>query len=196
MRLLIIGPPGSGKGTQALRLSTHLGIPAISTGEMFRSHLSGRTLLGLKAKKYLDAGDFVPDKVTNALVLDRLQQQDVAEGFLLDGYPRTAAQVTALDGALQSANCILDAALELAVEDDEIVRRLTLRAHTEGRSDDTEGTVRHRLQLYRNETAAVIEDYASRGILIRIKGTGDVTSVTANALASLTSRMGTSSAKA
>jgi adenylate kinase len=189
MRLLIIGPPGSGKGTQARKLSDKLGIVAISTGDMFRAHLSQQTALGIEVKMYLDSGDFVPDRITNALVRERLKEHDTASGFLLDGYPRTARQAKELDNALRSSGGRLDAALELAVDDEEVVRRLSLRARTQGRHDDTEGVIRHRLQLYRKETEAVLDRYKSRGLLLRIDGTGEVSSVTATALKSINARV-------
>jgi adenylate kinase len=181
-RLLITGPPGSGKGTQAHRLSEKLGIPEISTGDMFRNHLSDRTPLGTQAKKYLDAGDLVPDHITTAMVRERLQQDDTGNGFLLDGYPRTVSQMDDLDGILGSTGKSLDAVLEVTADDEEIVRRLLLRSRAEGRSDDTESVIRHRLQLYREETEPVIARYAQRGILVSVDGTADVDHVTASAL--------------
>lgn len=181
-RLLIIGPPGSGKGTQAHRISEQLGIEEISTGDMFRTHLANRTPLGVEAQKYLDAGDLVPDHLTTAMVRERLQQPDTKNGFLLDGYPRTVSQMEDLDGVLQETGDTLDTVLEITADDDEIVRRLLLRSQAEGRSDDTEGVIRHRLQLYRTETEPVISRYAERGLLVRVDGTADVDHVTAGAL--------------
>jgi adenylate kinase len=181
-RLLITGPPGSGKGTQAHRLSDKLGIPEISTGDMFRGHLTDRTPLGTEAEKYLDAGNLVPDHITTAMVRERLQQEDTKNGFLLDGYPRTLSQMDDLDGILQSTGNTLDAVVEITADDEEIVRRLLLRARAEGRSDDTEDVIRHRLQLYREETKPVIARYAQRGILVSVDGTADVGHVTAGAL--------------
>jgi adenylate kinase len=181
-RLLIIGPPGSGKGTQAHRISKQLGIVEISTGDMFRTHLAGRTPLGTEAQKYLDAGDLVPDHLTTAMVRERLQEPDAKDGFLLDGYPRTLSQLADLDGLLEETGGALDAVLEISADDDEIVRRLLLRAEAEGRSDDTESVIRHRLELYRKETEPVISRCAERGLLVRVDGTADVDHVTADAL--------------
>jgi len=180
-RLLIIGPPGSGKGTQAHRLSEQLGVVEISTGDMFRTHLAAHTPLGIQAQKYLDSGDLVPDHVTTDMVRERLSRQDVTNGFLLDGYPRTVAQMNDLDAILESTGHALEAVLEVTVGDEEIVRRLLLRAGIEGRSDDTEDVIRHRLQLYREETEPLIARYAERGILVRVDGTADVDQVTASA---------------
>lgn len=181
-RLLIIGPPGSGKGTQAHRISKQLGIVEISTGDMFRTHLADRTPLGAEAQKYLDSGDLVPDHLTTAMVRERLQQPDTKNGFLLDGYPRTVSQMDDLAGILEETDGTLDAVLEITADDDEIVRRLLLRAEAEGRSDDTESVIRHRLQLYREETEPVISRYAERGLLVRVDGTADIDHVTAGAL--------------
>lgn len=181
-RLLIIGPPGSGKGTQAHRISKQLGIVEISTGDMFRTHLADRTPLGAEAQRYLDSGDLVPDHLTTAMVRERLQQPDTKNGFLLDGYPRTVSQMDHLAGILEETGGTLDAVLEITADDDEIVRRLLLRAQAEGRSDDTESVIRHRLQLYREETEPVISRYAERGLLVRVDGTADVDHVTAGAL--------------
>jgi len=180
-RLLIIGPPGSGKGTQAHRLSEQLGVVEISTGDMFRTHLAAQTALGIQAQKYLDSGDLVPDHVTTDMVRERLSRQDVTNGFLLDGYPRTVAQMNDLDAILESTGNALEAVLEVTVGDEEIVRRLLRRAGIEGRSDDTEDVIRHRLQLYREETEPLIARYAERGILVRVDGTADVDQVTASA---------------
>ncbi|GAA1275346.1 adenylate kinase [Arthrobacter pascens] len=180
-RLLIIGPPGSGKGTQAHRLSEQLGVVEISTGDMFRTHLAAQTPLGIQAQKYLDSGDLVPDHVTTDMVRERLSRQDVTNGFLLDGYPRTVAQMNDLDAILESTGNALEAVLEVTVGDEEIVRRLLRRAGIEGRSDDTEDVIRHRLQLYREETEPLIARYAERGILVRVDGTADVDQVTASA---------------
>jgi adenylate kinase len=188
-RLLIIGPPGSGKGTQAHRISKQLGIVEISTGDMFRTHLADRTSLGTEAQKYLDAGDLVPDHLTTAMVRERLQEPDAKDGFLLDGYPRTLSQLEDLDGILEETGSTLEAVLEITADDDEIVRRLLLRAQAEGRSDDTEVVIRHRLQLYRKETEPVISRCAERGLLVRVDGTADVDHVTAGALEAIEAAM-------
>lgn len=177
-RMLIIGPPGSGKGTQAEQISERLGVIAISTGDIFRANVRGETPLGLEAKKYMDSGDFVPDSVTNKMVRDRLKQPDVAEGFLLDGYPRTSAQVDELDDILASENQSLDVVLQLTADDDELIKRLLGRAKDTGRSDDNEGVIRHRLGLYHDQTEPVVARYAERGILAQVDGIGGIEEVT------------------
>lgn len=181
-RILLIGPPGSGKGTQAHRLSGQLHIPEISTGDMFRSHLANGSPLGQEIKEFLDAGNLVPDNLTTAMLRERLQERDARNGFLLDGYPRTVSQMDDLDGILDAAGTKLDAVVEIAAHDDEIVRRLLLRSEAEGRSDDTEDVIRHRLELYRQETEPVIERYGRRALLVSVDGTADVDAVTVSAL--------------
>ncbi|KQR62344.1 adenylate kinase [Arthrobacter sp. Leaf337] len=177
-RLLIIGPPGSGKGTQAGRISDRLGVVAISTGDIFRAHVRGGTPLGIEATKYMDAGDFVPDSVTNEMVRSRLSQDDVDNGFLLDGYPRTAAQIDYLDGVLAARELSLDLVLQLTADDEELVTRLLGRARVTGRSDDNEDVIRHRLDLYHEQTEAVVATYAKRTILTRVDGIGAIDDVT------------------
>ena len=177
-RMLIIGPPGSGKGTQAERISERLGVVAISTGDIFRANVKGETPLGVEAKKYMDAGDFVPDSVTNKMVRDRLSEDDVEAGFLLDGYPRTTAQVDYLDDILAGADQKLDVVLQLTADDEELVTRLLGRAKETGRSDDNEGVIRHRLDLYHEQTEAVVAKYAERGILTQVDGIGAIDEVT------------------
>ncbi|WP_305997112.1 adenylate kinase [Arthrobacter horti] len=177
-RMLIIGPPGSGKGTQAERISERLGVVAISTGDIFRANVKGETPLGLEAKQYMDAGDFVPDSVTNRMVRDRLSHGDVADGFLLDGYPRTVAQVDELDAILSETHTKLDVVLQLTADDEELVSRLLGRALETGRSDDNEAVIRHRLDLYHGQTEAVVAKYAERGILRRVDGIGGIDEVT------------------
>jgi len=181
-RLLIIGPPGSGKGTQAERLARHFGIPAVSTGEIFRSNVSRETELGNEAAKYLDDGDFVPDRVTNALVKDRLLEADVQAGFLLDGYPRTAPQVTELDNMLSSLGQALDAVIELQAPDAELEQRMLRRAKDEGRRDDTVEVFRRRLDLYHRETHEVVSVYAGRGLVVTVNGSGDPGDITKSAI--------------
>jgi adenylate kinase len=177
-RMLIIGPPGSGKGTQAERISERLGVVAISTGDILRAIVKSETPLGVEAQKYMDAGDFVPDSVTNKMVRDRLGESDVEDGFLLDGYPRTTAQVDYLDEILAARNQRLDVILQLTADDGELVARLLGRAKETGRSDDTEAVIRHRLDLYHEQTEAVVAKYAERGILTRVDGIGIVDEVT------------------
>jgi adenylate kinase len=163
MRMLIMGPPGCGKGTQAERLSRRLGITGVSTGEVFRDHVKNQTPLGREVAVHLDAGDLVPDALTNRVVRDRLSQDDVSTGFLLDGYPRNTAQLAELDAILAANGHVLDVALQLRVEDSELVRRLLRRATMTGRSDDTEEVIRQRLELYHHETEPVAAAYSQRG---------------------------------
>ena len=181
-RMLIIGPPGSGKGTQAERISARLGVVAISTGDIFRVNVKGQTRLGLEARKYMDAGDFVPDSVTNKMLRNRLSGPDVGTGFMLDGYPRTVAQVDYLDQFLAERGQELDAVLQLSVGNEELVARLLGRAKETGRSDDNEAVIRHRLALYHEQTNAVVDHYARRGILTRVDGMGSVEEVTERVL--------------
>jgi len=176
--MLIIGPPGSGKGTQAERISERLGVVAISTGDIFRANVKGETPLGVEAKKYMDAGDFVPDSVTNKMVRDRLSEDDVENGFLLDGYPRTTAQVDYLEDILAGADQKLDVVLQLTADDEGLVTRLLGRAKETGRSDDNEGVIRHRLDLYHEQTEPVVAKYAERGMLTQVDGIGRIDEVT------------------
>lgn len=178
MRLIILGPPGAGKGTQAGRVAKAHGIPAISTGDIFRSNIKDGTELGRQVQEILSAGRYVPDEVTNAIVRDRLQQPDARAGFLLDGYPRTAAQVAELDAMLAESGAALDVVLELTADTDEVVQRLLRRAHTDGRDDDTEEVIRHRQEVYLEETAPLARLYSERGLLRRVDGMGDVDEVT------------------
>jgi adenylate kinase len=177
-KMLIIGPPGSGKGTQASRISERLGIVAISTGDIFRANVKEETPLGLEAKKYIDNGDFVPDSVTNNMVRDRLSKDDVEPGFLLDGYPRTTAQVDELDSILAESEDQLDVVLQLTADDEELVKRLLGRAEQEGRADDNETVIRHRLDLYHEQTEAVVSRYEERGIVTKVDGLGAIDDVT------------------
>jgi len=178
IRLLLIGPPGAGKGTQAERLSSHFGIPAISTGDIFRENVKNETPLGQQAKAYMDAGENVPDSLTNDLVADRLAQPDCASGFLLDGYPRTAAQVDALEDMLAQQSTQLDAAVELVADVEIVVSRLRQRAQEQGRSDDSEEVVRHRLGVYAEQTAPLIEVFKQRGLLVSVDGIGPIEEIT------------------
>ncbi len=184
-RLLIIGPPGSGKGTQAEHLARHFGVPTVSTGEIFRSNVSRETRLGNEAAKYLNDGDFVPDHLTNALVKDRLLESDVKAGFLLDGYPRTAPQVMELDNMLASQGQALDAVIELQAADAELEQRMLKRAKDEGRRDDTVDVFRRRLDLYHRETHEVVSVYAGRGLLVPVDGSGDPGDITELAIAAV-----------
>jgi adenylate kinase len=185
MRLIIMGPPGAGKGTQAKVIAERLSIPAISTGDIFRANVAEQTPLGIEAKRYMDAGDYVPDEVTNAMVGDRLAEGDAARGFLLDGYPRTVAQVDELDGMLQAAGASIDAVIHLTVDRDEVVQRLLRRAEIEGRADDTEDVIRRRQEVYADQTAPLLELYAGRGVLVEVDGMGEVDEVTTRVLAAL-----------
>ena len=185
MRLIIMGPPGAGKGTQAKIIAERLSVPAISTGDIFRANIKDQTDLGREAQRYIDSGDYVPDEVTNKMVRDRIAQDDAASGFLLDGYPRTVAQVEELDGMLAEAGQSLDAVVVLTVDKEEVVARLRHRAEAEGRSDDTEDVLRHRQDVYTEQTAPLIEVYDERGVLVRVDGMGGVDDVTARVFAAL-----------
>ncbi|MBD8583300.1 MULTISPECIES: adenylate kinase [unclassified Frigoribacterium] len=176
-RLLIVGPPGAGKGTQAVRIAESFGIPAISTGDIFRANVAGETDLGLKVKAILDAGDYVPDSLTNELISDRLTEADAEQGFLLDGYPRTVQQVEFLDEFLAGRGEALAAVVQLVADRDEIVERLRRRALDQGRSDDTEEAIRHRQDVYLRETAPLIETYRDRGLLVEVDGLGTIDEV-------------------
>jgi adenylate kinase len=178
MKLLLIGPPGAGKGTQASKLSEVFGIPAISTGDIFRENVRNETPLGVEAKSYMDKGEYVPDELTNKLVRDRLKNPDCVNGFLLDGYPRTADQVQELDSILKETNSKLDAVVQLTADTDEVVRRLAKRAIEQGRSDDTEEVLRNRLSVYEEQTAPLISVYESRGLLVKVDGLGEIAEVT------------------
>lgn len=186
-RMLIIGAPGSGKGTQAARITQSLGIEAISTGDIFRFNVKEGTPLGVEAKKYIDNGDFVPDSVTNSMVEDRLGQEDVQNGFLLDGYPRTRGQVDALDEMLTKLGTKLDVVLQLTADNEELVKRLLGRAQQEGRADDTAEVIAHRLDLYAKETQPLVDIYKERGLLVEVDGLGDIDEVTQRILSALES---------
>ena len=178
-RLLIVGPPGAGKGTQAVRIAELLGIPAISTGDIFRANVSQETELGVLAKSYMDKGEYVPDTVTNDMVRDRLGQEDAQAGFLLAGYPRTLPQVEALDGMLSELGIALDRVLLLEVQTEEVVARLVERGREQGRSDDTEETIRRRIEVYSEQTAPLIDVFDQRGILRRVDVMASIDEVTA-----------------
>jgi adenylate kinase len=188
MRMIFMGPPGAGKGTQATVVAERFGIPAISTGDIFRANVSEGTPLGLEAKRYMDAGEYVPDSVTNEMVRNRIAEPDADPGFLLDGYPRTLAQVEELDGMLAASGQSLDVVVVLTVDSDELVQRLLKRAETSGRSDDTEDVIRHRQDVYTEQTAPLIDVYRDRGLLLEVDGLGEVAEVSTRILAALDDR--------
>jgi adenylate kinase len=190
VRVVLLGPPGAGKGTQAQIIAERLGVPAISTGDIFRANVSGKTELGQQAKIYMDAGDLVPDEITVAMVKDRLAERDAKGGFLLDGFPRTIAQAEQLRESLADLGQALDGVLELVVDEDELVRRLSgRRMLVDGemiqRDDDRPETVRHRLHVYREQTAPLSGFYESEGLLSRIDAIGEIEEVTDRAMQAL-----------
>ncbi|MET0953676.1 MAG: adenylate kinase [Aeromicrobium sp.] len=177
-RLLIMGPPGAGKGTQAVALAQRIGGAHISTGDIFRANVRDQTELGRAAQRYMDAGEYVPDEVTNAMVEARLAEEDARDAFILDGYPRTVDQVDTLDRILRGLGTKLDHVLELVVDPEELIQRLLKRAETSGRADDTEEVIRHRQEVYTAETAPLLEVYGKRGIVLEVDGMGEVDEVT------------------
>ena len=190
MRVVLLGPPGAGKGTQAQIIASRLDVPAISTGDIFRANVSGQTELGTKAKTYMDAGDLVPDEITVAMVKDRLAEDDAVGGFLLDGFPRTISQGEQLRESLADLGHKLDRVLELVVEEDELVRRLSgRRMLVDGkevqRDDDKPETVRHRLDVHRQQTAPLSQFYEAEGLLVTIDAVGSVDEVTERAMKAL-----------
>jgi adenylate kinase len=190
VRVVLLGPPGAGKGTQAQVIAERLGVPAISTGDIFRANVSGQTELGKQAKVFMDAGDLVPDEITVAMVKDRLAEPDAEEGFLLDGFPRTIPQAEQLRDSLHDLGHGLDCVLELVVEEEELVRRLSgRRMLVDGewvqRDDDKPETVRRRLEVYREQTAPLSGWYDQQGLLARIDAIGAVEEVTERALTAL-----------
>ncbi|WP_347754505.1 adenylate kinase [Agrococcus sp. ProA11] len=186
--LLIVGPPGAGKGTQAARIAETLGVPAVSTGDIFRQNIKDQTELGQRVSAILDAGEYVPDSLTNELIDDRLAQPDAEGGYLLDGYPRTAGQVGFLDGVNLRRGEQIDAVIRLVADSDEVVRRLMVRAQEQGRSDDTESVVRRRLDVYERETAPLIAIFGERGLVLEVDGIGSVEEVTERILVGLAER--------
>ena len=176
-RLLIVGPPGAGKGTQGARLMERYGIPAIATGDIFRENIRNQTPLGIEVKAIVDAGDYVPDTLTNALVTARLEQDDARDGFLLDGYPRTVDQIAYLDQLLAGKGQALDAVILLLADKEEVVARLRKRAIEQGRTDDTEEAIRHRQDVFARETAPLIPVFRERGLLVEVDGLGDIDDV-------------------
>jgi adenylate kinase len=190
VRVVLLGPPGAGKGTQAQIIAGHLGVPAISTGDIFRANVSGSTELGRKAKTYMDSGDLVPDEITVAMVQDRLAEPDAADGFLLDGFPRTVAQAERLRDSLSEQGHGLDRVLEMVVDEEELVRRLSgRRMLVDGKSvqreDDKPETVRHRLEVYHEQTEPLSGWYDGLGLLTRIEAVGSIEEVTERALKAL-----------
>lgn len=179
MRIVLVGPPGAGKGTQAVIISGRLGVPHISTGELFRAHAERATELGMAAKTYMDRGDLVPDEVTNEMVHQRLQDPDAATGFLLDGFPRTVTQADVLAGYLAEQDAVLDAVLEFQVPEDVVLERLLAR----GRADDSADVIHNRFEVYRSETAPLLVYYADE--LVQVDAVGTVEEVTARALKAL-----------
>ena len=177
MRLLIMGPPGAGKGTQGKRLAEELAIPAVSTGDIFRTNVANQTELGKVVSAIMAKGELVPDSVTVDLVADRLAQPDAGAGFLLDGFPRTVVQAEALDGILAELGQRLDAVLSLVVDDETLVRRMLSRAEIEGRTDDNEDTIRRRFAVYAAETEPLLALYRERGLLVEVDGLGSVDEV-------------------
>ncbi len=176
-RLIIVGPPGAGKGTQAGRIAEGFGVPAISTGDIFRKNVSEGTPLGVQAKAIMDAGNYVPDELTNELVKSRLAESDAAQGFLLDGYPRTVGQVEYLDALLAEQGTAIDAVVQLVADQDALVARLLKRAEEQGRSDDNEETIRRRQEVYSEQTAPIVAAYADRGLVVDVDGLGGIDEV-------------------
>ncbi|QYF72636.1 adenylate kinase [Cryobacterium sp. PAMC25264] len=187
-RLLVIGPPGAGKGTQAVRLAEAFGVPAISTGDIFRFNVKNETELGVQVKAFIEAGKYVPDSLTNEIVADRLKEPDALQGFLLDGYPRTTDQVLELDRLLDAEGTSLDAVVQIVADTDEVVARLLKRAAEQGRADDTADVIRHRLEVYEEQTAPLIDLYDKRGVVVTIDGLGAVDQVTDRIVAALAER--------
>lgn len=189
MRLLIMGPPGAGKGTQACGVANHYGIPAISSGDLFRTHIKAQDSLGQKVSALIARGEFVPDVITSSMVFRRLLTQEAAHGWLLDGYPRTLGQVQALDIVLSETGERLDGVISLVADPNALVGRMLKRAELEGRADDNEATIRRRIEVYAEETAPVLSEYAKRGLVVEVDALGDITDVTRRLVDALDSRL-------
>jgi adenylate kinase len=185
MQLLIMGPPGAGKGTQAKLIAEHYEIPAISTGDIFRTMKTSDTPLARQVRTIMESGGYVSDEITNDIVKDRLAQKDCQTGFLLDGYPRTLQQVETLDDYLAETGRPLDAVISLVADSDEVVARLLRRAEIDGRSDDNEETIRVRLQVYAEQTEPLLEVYRGRGLLVEVDGLGEIEEVSERVFAAL-----------
>ena len=176
-RLLLLGPPGAGKGTQASRLVSQLGIPQISTGDMFREAVAAGTDLGRQLKQTMDRGELVSDEIVIAVTGERLDREDAGEGFILDGFPRTVAQAEALDGLLEGMGTKLERCVALVVDEEAVIQRLLKRAEIEGRSDDNEETIRNRMRVYREQTEPLVAYYRERGVLAEVDGMGGIEEV-------------------
>lgn len=187
-RFLIVGPQGSGKGTQGVLVAAAFGVPQVATGDIFRANVAGGTELGKRVQAIIEAGDLVPDALTSELVRDRLQQPDASAGFLLDGYPRNRGQVDDLDEFLASRGESLDAVIELEVPRDESIKRIHQRAVEQGRTDDTEEVIANRLAIYERETAPILDVYRARGLVLRIDGVGALADITARIFEALAAR--------
>ncbi|WP_180962999.1 adenylate kinase [Actinomyces graevenitzii] len=190
VRMVLLGPPGAGKGTQAARISERLNIPAISTGDIFRKNIAEGTELGKAAKSYIDKGEYVPNEVTNGLVRDRLHWDDAVEGFLLDGYPRTLDQVEELERMLDADGLSLDVAVEITADTEEIVKRLLKRATEQNRADDTEPVIRHRMEVYTAQTQPLVDVYRDMGLLVQVDGIGEIDEVTERIYEALSEKLG------
>lgn len=188
MRVVLLGPPGAGKGTQAARIAAEYGTPHIATGDIFRQHVREETELGVQARQYIDAGELVPDEIVNNMVAERLERRDCEGGFVLDGYPRTVAQAEELERHLERRGCPLQAVLSFEISEEELVARLRHRAAVEGRTDDSAAVVAHRLAVYRRRTAPLVDFYATRGLLTSVDAVGEVEEVTQRAMKAIASR--------
>lgn len=188
MRLLIMGPPGVGKGTQSKGIAAHYAVPAISTGDIFRSNVNERTPLGLRVAEILTEGGYVPDEITDAIVADRLSQPDAANGWLLDGFPRTIVQVGFLDAMLAERDERIDGVISLTAQESLLVERMLHRAEVEGRPDDNAETIQHRMDVYNEETGPLLDHYAALGLLVEVEGVGPVDEVNDRIIAALSAR--------